>query len=130
MDERRAARLREKYASQQEMGFPGGPGPKGKRGPGGPGPHGRMPGGKPKNMKQTIGRLWRYISAEKGKLALVFVCVILGTITNLAGSYLLRPIVNSIAEGKGLRVLMQGLALRRHYRNFVMIYSINYRSFL
>lgn len=68
-----------------------------------------MPGGKPKNIKKTIGRLFGYISNDVPKLVVVFFGVITGTVASLAGSYLLRPIVNNIAEGKGVAVLAKGL---------------------
>ena len=74
-------------------------------GPGrGPG-HGRNmgPGGKPKNVKDTLKRLFGYIKKDRWKLMLVFVCVIVSAVTNLAGSYMLRPIINTyIAPENGL----------------------------
>ena len=69
-----------------------GPGPRGGRG---------MAMGKPKNMKRTIGRLISYISHEKLKLFIVFLCVIGGTVSNLAGSYMLRPIINGLTSENG-----------------------------
>ncbi len=87
----------------------------------GPGGHGRGPGApfsKPKNVKQTIGRLWEYISDDKARLGLVFFCVILNTISSLAGSYMLRPVINSIVSGDGtldklarMLMLMAGIYL-------------------
>lgn len=68
------------------------------------GPHhgGRgMAGGKPKNVKKTIGRLLGYISHEKWKLGIVCICVIGGTVANLAGSYMLRPIINGLTSESG-----------------------------
>ena len=58
-------------------------------------------GGKPKNLKKTVKRLLSYISHEKGKLFLVFFCVIAGTAANLAGSYMLRPIINGLTSENG-----------------------------
>ena len=79
----------------------GGPGPKGGAG---------MAGGKPQNMKKTIGRLLGYISHEKLKLGIVFLCVIGGSAANLAGSYMLRPIINGLTgEGAGAAFLLQGI---------------------
>lgn len=69
-----------------------GPGPRGGRG---------MAMGKPKNMKRTVGRLISYISHEKLKLFIVFLCVIGGTVSNLAGSYMLRPIINGLTSEDG-----------------------------
>ena len=74
-------------------------GPGGHRGPGGPGgPGPRGMGGKPKNTKQTIKRLFGYISADSWKIGIVFLCVILNTGASLVGSYLLRPIINQLGE--------------------------------
>ena len=90
----------------------------GKKGPKmpGPGPGGKgnraaaMAGGKPKDMKKTIGRLFSYISNQKWKLAIVFLCVIAGTIANLAGSYMLRPIINGLtAEDGSVENLLKGI---------------------
>ncbi len=49
---------------------------------------GNMAGGKPKNMKRTMGRLFGYISNEKWKLAVVFLCVIGGTAASQSGRFL------------------------------------------
>ena len=66
----------------------------------GPGGHGgpRGMGGKPKNTKQTIKRLFSYISADSWKIGIVLLCVLLNTGASLAGSYLLRPIINNLGE--------------------------------
>lgn len=80
----------------------GGGRPKGLHG--GPrGGHGQkgMVGGKPKNVRKTIGRLFSYISQDKWKLMIVAFCVIGGTIANLAGSYMLRPIINGLTSKQG-----------------------------
>lgn len=68
------------------------------------GPRGGMAGqggGKPRDVKKTVRRLLGYISHEKLKLIVVFVCVIGGTAANLAGSYMLRPIINGLTEENG-----------------------------
>lgn len=100
MNEIRKERLIKKYNSttieQSRKGMPG-PG----RGPG----RGRNmgPGGKPKNVKDTLKRLFGYIKKDRWKLMLVFVCVVISAATNLAGSYMLRPIINTyIAPENGL----------------------------
>ena len=72
-------------------GGPMGPGPR--RGPGG-----RGPGGKPKNMKTTIGRLLKYLAAYKFHLITVLFTMLASTVTSLMGSFMLMPIVNRIAE--------------------------------
>lgn len=73
-------------------GVPGGPGR-----PGGPhgGPGGmRGPGGKPDNTRQTVKRLMKYVFAEKLRLSAAVVCVVVSTASQLAASYMLRPIIN------------------------------------
>ncbi|NBJ93173.1 ABC transporter ATP-binding protein [bacterium 1xD42-62] len=85
-------------------GMPKGPGP-GRRGG-----RGNMPGGKPKNVRMTVGRLFAYIAHEKWKLGIVFICVIGGTIANLAGSYMLRPIINGLTSEDGtVTTLLKGI---------------------
>lgn len=53
---------------------------------------------KPDSVKGSIKRLFAYISHEKAALLIVIICVILSSATALVGSYLLRPIVNTLAE--------------------------------
>lgn len=68
-----------------------------RRGPGG-GPGGRMAsagGGRPKDSRQTIRRLLSYLGEDKAKMVLALICVILNTVGTLAGSYMLRPIINT-----------------------------------
>ena len=50
--------------------------------------------GKPKEMKKTILRLWAYLAKEKKLLLLAMVCAVLCTVSTLASSYILRPIMN------------------------------------
>ena len=64
----------------------------------GPGPRAQGPGGKPKNTKETLKRLLKYLEQDRLKLILVFCCVILATVANLSGSYMLRPIINGLGE--------------------------------
>ncbi|MCI7502616.1 MAG: ABC transporter ATP-binding protein/permease [Clostridium sp.] len=70
-----------------------GPGPK--HGPGGPR---HMMGGKPKESRATIKRLLEYMGKDKMLvvLALVFVLVFSGA--TLAGSYMLKPIVDQLGK--------------------------------
>ena len=67
-----------------------------------PGPrrHGGAPAmGKPKEARKTIGRIFGYLSQYKLRLVAVVCCLLLNTGATLAGSYLLRPILNHIADG-------------------------------
>ena len=103
MDQARKERLIKKYAyTQTAVDAPGagGSGPKAGRGPGGRGGR-NMPVKKPANSKQAIRRLFSYLENDIGKLCVVFLCVIAGTISMLAGSYMLRPIINSLTQADG-----------------------------
>lgn len=87
--------LKQRYgnrmASTPKRG-PGGPG-RGPGGPGrGPGPRG---GGRPKNSKATIKRLLGYLEQDQAMMAVAFICVIANTLASLAGSYMLRPLINT-----------------------------------
>ena len=70
----------------------GGPG----HGPGGR--HARAMGGKPKETKQTIKRLLGYLGKDKKHVIIALVCVVISSLSTLAGSYLLSPIINGITE--------------------------------
>ena len=59
----------------------------------GPGPRGK---GKPKNVGKTVKRLLSYVGQYKFRLILVFVCMILTTVSSLLGGYLIVPIVNRL----------------------------------
>lgn len=50
--------------------------------------------GKPKNLKNTIVRLAKYLAQEKILIAAALFCSVVYTVSSLAASYLLRPIIN------------------------------------
>ena len=64
------------------------------QGPGGPG--GKMKFEKPKNVGKTIGRLLSYVAKSKGLLVIVIFLVLFAAFANIAGTYLLAPIINEI----------------------------------
>ena len=67
--------------------------------------------GTPKNSKATVKRLLHYLDADKHKMILAFFCIIINTAATLAGSYMLRPIINTyIAPLDGSRGDVKGLA--------------------
>lgn len=95
-----------------------------------PGPHGmKGPGGKPKNTRATIGRIFSYIRNDVPMLVIVLICVLTNTVCSLAGAYLLRPIINDLGTNaaaylsaatpalaeevfaQGITSLLQGLML-------------------
>ncbi len=71
------------------------PGP-GRRGPGGP-PRG-MAGGKPKNTGAVIKRLFSYTKKDTGRIVGALICVAVSSAATLAGSYLLKPIINRLTD--------------------------------
>ncbi len=90
------------------MAGPMGPG-------GGPGRRINMDTSKPKHTKESIKRLIGYLNKDKFRIMAAFVCVVIGAITNLAGSYILRPIINGLVENvsamEKVTSLIQGLLL-------------------
>ena len=60
-----------------------------------PGRHGSISVEKPKNSKQVMLRLWNYLSRQKLLLLFVLLLLLINTGSTLAGSYLLRPIINN-----------------------------------
>lgn len=50
--------------------------------------------GKPKNLKNSIVRLIKYLSHEKAFITAALICSVVYTVSSLAASYLLRPIIN------------------------------------
>lgn len=76
----------------------------------GPGPGGRhgmgFPGRKPKNAGKTLKRLFGYFGKEKWKLAIFLLCIVIYTVASLAGSYLLRPVINNLISPEGSREML------------------------
>ncbi len=85
-----------------------------------------MMGGKPKNAKETVGRLLVYVGRDKVKVIVALLCAIGSSAATIAGSYLLAPVIDGIANTfqksvadpanaaaiihDGLEVLLAGLA--------------------
>ena len=57
-------------------------------------PRGRMAVGKPKNTKATLRRVLSYLLPYKRLLALVVVGIVVSAAANVAGTYMLKPILN------------------------------------
>lgn len=64
-------------------------------GPGG-GPRGGY--GKPKNLKNTVIRMFSYIGTRPVLLVLVLLCVVASSLANVMATYMMRPIINSITD--------------------------------
>lgn len=90
---------------------------------GGPGRRAAMDRRNPKNSKAVVKRLLSYLNEDKGKMALAFFCVVVNTVASLAGSYMLRPIINTyIAPVDGSRGDVAGLA--RGLLALAVIYAV------
>lgn len=68
---------------------------------------------KPMDMKKAVFRLLSYIGEDKFKVVLASVCVLVSAGTNLAGIYMLRPIINNLGDAAHERLagLFTGLAV-------------------
>ncbi len=51
---------------------------------------------KPKNARQTIGRLIKYIGKYRGLLVIVFFAVLVSAGAQIAGDYILKPAINNL----------------------------------
>ncbi len=110
MHEARAARIEAKYSGAKAEG---------QKRQMDLGPHGgrnRALGasGKPKNLKASVVRLIKYITHERVLIAAAFFCSVIYTVSSLAASYLLRPIINKFiyydAADSDISARLAGLA--------------------
>ncbi len=97
MTEEKKEALIKRYGSQYTTAEPRSK--RSKRGASGSkGPGRGMAGAKPKDAKLTIRRLFAYLDQDKLKMFLVFICVLISAVTALAGGYILRPVINNLAD--------------------------------
>ena len=68
------------------------------KGPGGGGPGARGGYQKPKDARKTIRRILGYLLEHKGMLVIVMVCLLVSTLASIAGTYMLRPIINGLVD--------------------------------
>lgn len=66
---------------------------------------------KPKDMKYTISRMSGYLGNQRTKLILVVIAVAISVFGNLAGTYMIRPVVNGLLENGSRLQLMKGVLL-------------------
>ena len=104
---RSLSELQKQYNSSSKPGGPGMGGPRG-GGPRGRGPGG--PGGKPKNLKKTVGRLLGYVGKYKALLFVVMLVMMVNTVTSLIGGYMTRPIINKLSQYVGLEVDVESMS--------------------
>ena len=67
-------------------------------------------GKKPKNLGHTLHTLLSYLGRHKYLLLLVAVLVTVSALANLLGTYMIRPVVNALADG-GMAELLRGVLL-------------------
>ena len=80
---------------------------------------------KPKNIKGSIIRLLKYIGDDKGKVFIAIFCVIISTLTNLAGTYMLRPIINLLgAENTDAQTKIKSLAMSLLFMAFIYLIGV------
>lgn len=110
MNKERASLLQKKYenqtvnSNQKEMNLIG---PRGSRNTA------IAAQGKPKSLSKTIVRLMKYLIQERKLMVIAFICMLIYTLTSLAVSYLLRPIINQFIyyDGNDMTSRLQGLFL-------------------
>ena len=92
MAKRSLEELQKRYASAAAAD--GGRGPGGMHGPGPRRPMGE--GGKGKYSRATVQRLLSYIAVYRGRIILALVFMVINTLTALAGTFLLRDVINVV----------------------------------
>lgn len=66
---------------------------------------------KPKNLKKTLGRLFKYIGKYKYMLIAVIVFILISSFAMISGSYFLKPIINDYIIPGDFKGLVKMLAL-------------------
>ena len=70
-------------------------------------------GKKPKNLKHTLRVFLSYLGRHKKMLAVVAVLVTISAGANLFGTYMIRPVVNGLADGD-VHTLLRGVLITAH----------------
>ncbi len=87
-----------KFQSAAMQGRSGPPGMRGER-------------AKLKNTKQTVLRIWGYLSERKVAICFAFFFIVANAVLTLLASYMVRPIINGLMESAGAGVLIKNLAI-------------------
>ena len=66
---------------------------------------------RPKNMAYTVKRLLSYMGRHKFSLLSVAILVTISVLCNLLGTYMIRPVINTIAAGEGMDGLIKGVTV-------------------
>ena len=65
---------------------------------------------RPENLRQTLRVFLSYLGRHKRMLFVVAVLVSVSATANLLGTYMIRPVVNNLADGK-VSTLIAGVAI-------------------
>jgi ATP-binding cassette subfamily B multidrug efflux pump len=76
-----------------------------------PGRRGSIAVERPKNSKQVFLRLWNYLKQQKLLMGIIFLLVLINTSATVAGSYLIRPIINNYIIPNNLPGLVRMIVL-------------------
>lgn len=116
----RREKLAARYASKQSGSV--------KRGPmGGHGPgRGAMASGKPKATKATVLRLLSYLKGDRMRIVGAFLFMLVSTLSSIAGTYVLRPVINYIAPQKGGTVNWNGFVQGLVFMGLVYIVGVSH----
>jgi len=66
---------------------------------------------RPKNGRKTAGKLLSYLGKHRLVFFLVVLLVIASALANIAGAYMIKPVINHCVETGDRKVLMQGILL-------------------
>ena len=74
-----------------------------------PGPNKNMGTPRPTNLKHNVGRLIGYLKPYRGRMAVVFVCILLQCACNILATSMLTPLLNGLSA-KDATVTLTGIA--------------------
>ncbi len=66
---------------------------------------------KPRDAKKTVRRLLRYMTHKKWPIVVVLLALVLSTLSSLAGTYMMRPMINTLAGSGSASEKLQSLAI-------------------
>ena len=83
--------------------------------------------GKPKDMKKSILRLIRYLAGERTLALIAIVCAVVNTVSTLAASYMLRPLMNQFIyyDASGADITPRVLGLAKGLLVLAAIYAVS-----
>ena len=64
---------------------------------------------KPKNLMYTLKRLFSYMGRHSFSLIAVALLVVISVVCNLAGTYMISPVIDALVDGGGRQALVEGV---------------------